>query len=102
LEFSCSDSEYKIQQGEILINVVSIPAGIPVNFYPEDNFFKISNKNFKKIFTTGDKDNSEVNSSYPLIRQQFFEDLILDRKNPFPNFVNLSYLKDLRVTKMLC
>lgn len=55
-----------------------------------------------KNHTPGNKDNSQKGYSPPGSREQFIIELAQINSYQNPVFVNLTYLKDLRTTKMLC
>lgn len=71
--------------------------------FPKDRILKTSEKELsKKNSIPGNKDNSITGSSPPGYREQLNIEQLHFSLYFNPNFVNLSYLKDLRTTKMLC
>ena len=71
--------------------------------FPKDKEIKTSQaKLTKKNYIPGNKDNSKSNSSPPGFREQFNIELLNNCLYSNPDHVNLTYLKDLRTTKMLC
>ena len=59
-------------------------------------------KLFKKNLTTCEKDDNSNDLSQRLLKDQFREYFLSDIFFKNPDFVNLSYLKELKTTKMLC
>ena len=57
---------------------------------------------FKKNLTTCEKDDNSNDLSQRLLKDQFREYFLSDIFFKNPDFVNLSYLKELKTTKMLC
>ncbi len=71
--------------------------------FPKDRVLKSSEtKLSKKNYTPGNKDNSKTSSSPPGFREQFNIEQTNSCLYSNPDFVNLTFLKDLRTTKMLC
>ena len=71
--------------------------------FPKDRVLKTSNPGLnKKNYVPGNKDNSKTNLSPPGFREQYIVEQTTGCFYSNPDFVNLTYLKDLRTTKMLC
>lgn len=101
--FNITKNECNVIESDFGFKNISESTGNSGKTFPDDGSFKITKYNLSnKNHTPGNKDNSQKIFSMPGFREQFIIELaqINSYQNPF--FVNLTYLKDLRTTKMLC
>ncbi|MEO8664164.1 MAG: hypothetical protein ABI462_01605 [Ignavibacteria bacterium] len=73
------------------------------NLIPQSKIVKHSHTRIiKRNYFAGDKDNTKENFCSPCFIELVFENNTSVAQKHYPFFVNLSYLKELRTTRMLC
>ena len=101
--FNITKNECNVIENDFGFKNISESTGNSGITFPEDRSNNISKDNLSnKNHTPGNKDNSQKGYSPPGFREQFTIDLTQNTIYTNPFFVNLTYLKDLRTTKMLC
>ncbi len=102
---SISKFEKRICENDIIVknvsdNIYSYNTSIIFPKVSENNFIKT--KRVKKGSSPGNRDKTKINSALPEFRKSLSTGILPCISNLNPTFVNLSYLKYLRITKMLC
>ena len=98
-----SKCECSIIDNESCLNSISDNISNPAIAFPEQTIKKVSGSELsKKNYIPGNKHNSQLNFSPPGTKEQLIPDLTQNCSNLHTTFVNLTYLKELRTTKMLC
>ncbi|MEO8209960.1 MAG: hypothetical protein ABI840_05335 [bacterium] len=98
-----SNIECMVSNDEAGSNILSDFVDNAVKHFPKH---KLNNhpppKLFKKSSSPGNIDNTKINSSPPGFKEYASPEILSNKQNFTFTFVNLSYLKDLKITKMLC
>ena len=101
--FNITKNECNVIESDFGFKNISESTGNSGITFPEDRSNNISKDNLSnKNHTPGNKDNSQKGYSPPGFREQFIIELTQFNSYTNPVHVNLTYLKDLRTTKMLC
>ena len=101
--FNITKNECSVIESDFGFKNISESTGNSGKTFPVERSFKITkNDHINKNYTPGNKDNSQKGYSPPGFREQFIIELTQNNSYQNPVFVNLTYLKDLRTTKMLC
>ena len=95
-EESC---EFVNETGCINISYVN---GSSTKYYPKSEFDISSQYKFPGNCSSGNKDKTKVEYSPPCFNENLTYKFFKSQFCLNPVFVNLAYLKDLRITKMLC
>ena len=101
--FNITKNECNVIESDFGFKNISESTGNSGITFPVERSLKISkNDHSNKNYTPCNNDNSQKGYSPPGFREQFIIELTQNISYPNPVFVNLTYLKDLRTTKMLC
>ncbi|MBK8549742.1 MAG: hypothetical protein IPL53_01270 [Ignavibacteria bacterium] len=94
-------SEFNIQDVKDSQQITNVP-GSSSKYYPESTKNSIYQYKFFGNSNSGNKEKTEFKQSNTRFKEFFKLNIFLSLIYLNPIFVNLSYLKDLRTTKMLC
>ena len=101
--FNITKNECNVIESDFGFKNISESSGNSGRTFPVERSIKITKNDLSnKNYTPGNKDNSQNGYSPPGFREQFIIELTQNISYSNPVFVNLTYLKDLRTTKMLC
>lgn len=101
--FNITKNECNVIESDFGFKNISESTGNSGKTFPEDRSYRITKYDLNcKNHTPGNKDNSQKGYSPPGFREQFIIELTQFNSYTNPVHVNLTYLKDLRTTKMLC
>ncbi|MDQ3019587.1 MAG: hypothetical protein M3R36_03310 [Bacteroidota bacterium] len=98
-----SNIEIVVCNDERTLEIVSDFGHVAAKLFPKEKLNSFPNpKLFKKNNSPGNTDNTRIISFPPGFREFTSSEISTTIQNLTYTFVNLSYLKDLKITKMLC